>query len=253
MGKKDYKVDNLRVRIFDSRLEMGECAGSEAAAAINEVIARCGEANVLFAAAPSQNETLARLCSEKVDWSKVNAFHMDEYVGLDPKHPAGFRNFLKAAIFDRFDFKSVNLINGNAENLKSEIKRYSGLLKEHPLDVCLCGIGENGHIAFNDPSVADFNDKALIKIVELEEKCRMQQVHDGCFGKLDEVPTHAFTVTIPGMTCAGIMICTVPAITKAEAVKHMLEDGISEACPATILRRHRDARLYLDPDSSSLI
>ena len=250
---KDFKVDALRVRVFSSRNEMGQCAGLEAAKAINDVIAKKGFANVMFAAAPSQNETLATLCAQNVDWSKVNAFHMDEYVGLDPKHPAGFRNFLKAAIFDKFAFKSVNLINGNASNLEDELARYTDLLKKYPLDVCLCGVGENGHIAFNDPSVADFKDSALIKIVKLEEKCRMQQVHYGCFNDISEVPTHAFTVTIPGMTSSDCMLCTVPAITKAEASKHMLNDEVSEACPATILRQHKDARLYLDPDSASLL
>ena len=254
MKIKEYKVDNLNVKIFDSRSEMGQWAGNEAADEIRKVIEKKGFANVMFAAAPSQNETLETLCKRTdIDWSKVNAFHMDEYVDLDPTHPAGFRLFLKKAIFDKFNFKNVYLINGNAENKELVIKEYTQLLKENPLDVCLCGIGENGHIAFNDPAVADFNDSAFIKIVELDQKCRMQQVHDGCFTKIGEVPTHAFTVTIPGMTSAKVMICSVPAKTKADAVKGMLTGAISTVCPCTILRKHQDARLYCDKDSASLV
>lgn len=254
MKLKDYMVDNLSVRVFETRQEMGKCAGDEAAQAIRKAIDEKGYANVMFAAAPSQNETLESLCGHsEIDWFKVNAFHMDEYVGLDPTHPAGFRVFLKRAIFDRFPFRSVNLINGNAQNVDEVIEGYTRLLEENPLDVCLCGIGENGHIAFNDPSVADFNDKAYIKVVELDQKCRMQQIHDGCFDAMDKVPTHAFSVTIPGMCSASTMICSVPAKTKAEAVRAMTTGKISTACPATILRRHKDARLYCDKDSASLL
>lgn len=254
MELKKYNVDNLSVRIFDTRSAMGKCAGDEAAAEIKKVIDAKGVANVMFAAAPSQNETLETLCGHtEIDWSKVNAFHMDEYVGLDPKHPAGFRLFLKRAIFDKFPFKSVNLINGNAENTAEVVEQYTKLLKENPLDVCLCGIGENGHIAFNDPAVADFNDPAYVKVVELDQKCRMQQVHDGCFDNIDQVPTHAFTVTIPGMTSAKVMICSVPASTKAEAIKGMTTGEISTTCPCTILRKHQDARLYCDKDAAAEI
>lgn len=254
MEISNFKVDRLAVKIFDTRNELGNCAGNDAAEEIKKVIAQKGSANVMFAAAPSQNETLATLCNRTdIDWSKVNAFHMDEYVDLDSRHPAGFRFFLKKAIFDKFQFKNIYLINGNAENKNSVIEEYTRLLKENPLDVCLCGIGENGHIAFNDPAVADFNDSALIKIVELDQKCRMQQVHDGCFSKIEEVPTHAFTVTIPGMTKAKVIICSVPAKTKSEAVRDMLKGDISTACPCTILRKHQNASLYCDKDSASLV
>lgn len=245
---------NLSVTAFDTRAEMGAKAGRDAAEMIKQVISEKGTANVMFAAAPSQNETLAELCSDRdIDWSKVNAFHMDEYVGLDADHPAGFRNFLRRAIFDRFDFASVNLLNGNADDPEEEAKRYGALLEEYPLDVCLCGIGENGHIAFNDPPVADFNDRVKVKTVKLDEICRNQQVNDGCFDSIEEVPTHALTVTVPGMTAAKHMYCSVPAATKAAAVRHMLEDGISEKCPATILKEHGDAHLYLDSDSAALL
>lgn len=251
---KEFYCDKLHVRVFDSRAAMGECAGREAAECIKELLKTRESINVMFAAAPSQNETLAELIRDPdIDWSRVNAFHMDEYVGLAPEHPAGFRNFLNRAIFGLKNFKSVNLINGNAADAWQEAARYDQLLRDHPLDVCLLGVGENGHIAFNDPPVADFADSAFVKVVELEARCRQQQVNDGCFETIDQVPTHALTVTIPGLTHAGAMFCTVPAATKAEAIDHMVHDAVSTACPATILRRHDCAKLYTDPDSGSRI
>ena len=245
---------------------MGETAGKEAAAYIKDLLRQKESINVMFAAAPSQNETLAELIADaEIDWSRINAFHMDEYVGLAPEHPAGFRNFLNRAIFGLKNFKSVNLINGNAADAWEEAARYDQLLRDYPLDVCLLGVGENGHIAFNDPPVADFEDRMYVKVVELEQRCRQQQVNDGCFDELALVPTHAITltcpaltagtkmltVTIPGLTQAGAMFCSVPAATKAEAISHMVNDEISTACPATILRRHNCAKLYVDQDAGS--
>lgn len=247
---KDFYCDKLRVRVFETRKEMGDCAGAEAAAILRKLLAERESVNVMFAAAPSQNETLAALLEDSyIDWSRINAFHMDEYAGLDPAHPAGFRNYLRRAIFDRKPFKSVHLINGNASDPIREAQRYDALLREHPLDLCILGVGENGHIAFNDPPVADFQDKSFVKLVELEQRCRQQQVHDGCFEHLSQVPTHALTVTIPGLCQAKIMICSVPAPTKAEAVRQMIQGQISTECPASILRTHSDARLYVDADA----
>lgn len=251
---KEFGKDSLVVKVFDSRKAMGDCAGMEACAVIRELLSSKEEVNVMFAAAPSQNETLAALMEASgIDWSRINAFHMDEYVGIDPNHRASFRNFLRKAVFDLKPFRSVNLIDGNAADCEAEAARYSRLLDEHPLDVCLLGIGENGHIAFNDPSVADFNDPKGVKIVELEDVCRMQQVHDGCFDSFDEVPRHAFTVTVPALLKARHLFCSVPARTKANAVFHMLNDEVGEKCPATALRLEPDARLYLDMDSASMI
>ena len=254
MEIKTMQVEKLPVHIFENRAELGAAAAKDAAARINAVIAEKGEANVIFAAAPSQNETLAVLMADPdIDWSRVNAFHMDEYVGLDEAHPAGFRNFLKRAVFNLKPFKTVHLLNGNAPDANEEAARYSGLLKEHPLDVCILGIGENGHIAFNDPPVADFNDEKLVKVVELEHRCRQQQVNDGCFEAIDQVPTHALSVTIPGLCTAEWMFCSVPAATKAEAVYHVINDEVSTACPATILRKQPHAFLYTDSDSGANI
>lgn len=251
---KDFYCDKLRVRVFDSRKAMGDCAGEEAAACIKKLLAEKETINVMFAAAPSQNETLARLVRDtEIDWTRINAFHMDEYIGLDPAHPAGFRNFLRRAIFDEKPFRSVNFLNGDAPEAQQEAERYDALLREHPLDVCILGVGENGHIAFNDPPVADFDDPKYVKIVELEQRCRVQQVNDGCFETVEQVPTHALSVTIPGLCAAKHMFCSVPAATKAEAIGHIVHDAISTACPATILRRHENAYLYTDADAGKNI
>ena len=246
--------DRLIVQIFRNRSELGCAAGRDAAESIKEAISHRDEANVMFAAAPSQNEMLEILCEDPdIDWSKVHAFHMDEYIGLPEDNPAGFRYYLRERIFSRFSFASVNLLDGNAADPEVEAARYSALLEAHPIDVCLCGIGENGHLAFNDPPVADFHDPLKVKIVRLDAVCRIQQVHDGCFETLESVPTSALTVTIPALTASGCMICSVPASSKAKAVQQTLEGEIGEKCPATILRTHENAHLYLDQDSAGLI
>jgi glucosamine-6-phosphate deaminase len=254
MIQKEFAKDNLRVLIFPNRQAMGEGAGRIAAAYMVDLLREKPEISVLFAAAPSQNETLAYLkrCKE-IDWSRVNAFHMDEYIGLQPDHPAGFGNFLCRSLFDALPFRSVNLINGNAPDIQEETRRYAQLLHTHPLDLTLMGVGENGHIAFNDPPVADFNDPLTVKTVELEEACRRQQVNDGCFPQLSQVPTHAITVTIPAILRAGLLVCSVPGTTKAAAIQAMLEGEISTTCPASILRTHKNAFLFLDEAAAAAI
>lgn len=247
---KQFRAGKLAVIICSDRKQLGLLAGADAAEAIRRAIAEKGEANVMFAAAPSQDDTLRALCADcTVDWSRVNAFHMDEYIGLAETHPAGFRTYLKNRVFNRFTFKSVNLINGNAADIDGETERCAHLLTAHPLDVVLLGIGENGHIAFNDPSVADFSDKAIVKRVKLEQICRMQQVHDGCFASIDEVPAYALTVTIPAIMQGRNLICSAPCATKAEAAARMLRGKINTDCPAAILRSHDHACVYLDADS----
>lgn len=244
------------VKIYDTRAEMGCCAADDIAEAIRGVLARKDVCNMIFAAAPSQNEMLAALIAQPdIDWSRVNAFHMDEYIGLAPDAPQGFANFLRAALFDRVPFRSVNCLDGMAatRDAEGECARYTALLRACPVDITCMGIGENGHIAFNDPPVADFDDPVLVKRVALDEVCRNQQVHDGCFAALDEVPTHALTLTVPALMHAAQVFCVVPAATKAEAVRRTLLGEISTACPASIMRRHPAATLYLDPDSASLL
>ena len=247
---KKITKDLLSVEIYDTRAEMGKAAGALAAKRIKEILAVKEAANVIFAAAPSQNEMLAALIeAEGIDWGRVNAFHMDEYIGLSADAPQGFGNFLKDAIFGKLPFKSVNYINCEAKEVDAECQRYTALLKANPVDVVLLGIGENGHIAFNDPHVADFNDSATVKAVELDEVCRQQQVNDGCFKTLSEVPKYALTLTIPTLVSAKHLVCTVPAATKAWAVGRTVNGEINEECPATIMRKHNSVVMFCDSDS----
>ena len=246
---KAFVKDRLTVRILRSRAEMGKAAARDVAAEMRRLLAQRAEISMIFAAAPSQNETLAALAAEEgIDWGRVNAFHMDEYVGLAPGAPQTFASYLKEHLFDLVPLKSVHLIDpsGDAER---EAGRYAALLGQYPADITVLGIGENGHIAFNDPGVADFRDPLAVKKVPLDEVCRMQQVHDGCFPALSDVPEYALTLTVPSLTRAGAMFCSVPAPSKAEAVFRTVTGPISEECPATILRTHPHAVLYCDPDS----
>ncbi len=243
------KSGNLTVKIYDTRKELGEAAAQEAAAALKKVIEEKGEANVIFAAAPSQNEFLEALCRFDVDWTKVRGFHMDEYIGLPADAPQGFGNFLRRGIFEKVPFCSVEYINGGAEDIEGEIARYSALLEKYPVDIVFMGIGENGHIAFNDPAVCHFDDRNLLNRVALDEICRNQQVHDGCFARLDLVPTHALTLTPLALTRAKKLLCMVPGSTKTNAVTKTVLGEIREMVPATIMRMHQDAVLYVDRDS----
>ncbi|MBR2988372.1 MAG: glucosamine-6-phosphate deaminase [Clostridia bacterium] len=248
------QVDKLTVKIFETRKRMGECAAKDIKDRIVALLSEKSEINTIFAAAPSQNDVLVALVNdEEIEWNRINAFHMDEYVGLSKDAPQGFGNFLKAHIFDLVPFKSVNLIDISATDPELECERYGKLLSQNPADIVVMGIGENGHIAFNDPPVADFNDKRMVKPVKLDEVCRNQQVNDGCFKSIDEVPTHALTLTCPTLVSAPHLFCIVPAPTKASAVKRTLTGSIDESCPASILRTRDGAILYLDKDSSSLL
>ncbi len=216
---KQIVADKLKVNIYESRAKMGCGAADDIAQAMAELLKTKAQINIIFAAAPSQNEVLASLCeNETIDWKRINAYHMDEYVGLPSGAPQAFSNFLRVAIFNKVPFKSVNLINPTVTDPKVEAERYAKLLKDNPADIVVMGIGENGHIAFNDPHVADFNDAALVKVVDLDDVCRMQQVHDGCFAKLDDVPKYALTLTVPALTTPKYRFCVVPAYTKAQAV-----------------------------------
>lgn len=247
---RKFKVDLLTVRVFESRAEMGAAAAGACADAMARALAKKDALNMVFAAAPSQNEFLAGL--RGTDFTRVNAFHMDEYAGLPRKAPQRFAAFLTEALFGRAAFRSVNLLDSEAD-AEAECARYAALLAAHPCDIMCMGVGENGHIAFNDPHVADFHDPKAVKLVELDETCRMQQVHDGCFEKLDDVPKRAMTLTIPTLVAPEVIFCVVPAKTKAAAVRAMLTGPVSEACPASILRTRPGATLWLDADSASLL
>lgn len=253
MLRKQFLVDKLTVKVYDNRQSMGLAAGKEAVAYLKELLAEQEEVWAIFGAAPSQNEILAALvAAEGVDWTRVHAIHMDEYVNLAEDAPQGFGNFLRRAIFDKLPFASVEFI-GSMGDPQEKIDRYTALLSRHKIDAVFMGIGENGHIAFNDPHVADFNDPKPIKIVDLDQKCRQQQVNDGCFTKLEDVPTHAITLTVPTLFSGTRLFCVVPAPTKADAVRATVEGSISELCPATVMRMHDNATLYCDSDSGKYI
>lgn len=253
-GIISFKKDELLVKIIPDRNEMGRVAANEVTAKIIELQAVQDEVNMIFAAAPSQNEFIADLISRpEIDWNRINAFHMDEYIGLDSAAPQAFGNFLKERIFSKVPFKSVNYLNGQAEDLDKECERYSQLLVNNPVNIVCLGIGENGHIAFNDPPVADFKDPKLVKVVDLDFTCRQQQVNDKCFDLLDEVPRQALTLTIPALLKGEYLYCIVPATNKAQAVFNTLNGEISEECPATILRTKENVILYLDAASSALL
>ena len=249
-----FEAEKLKVQIYRTRDELGAAAAAAVAARMRELLSRQGRVVMTFAAAPSQNEFLAHLCEEKgIDWGKVIAFHLDEYVGLPPDAPQGFGNFLRRHLFDKVRPGTIYFMNGNAPDVEAECRRYAELLEANPIDIACIGIGENGHIAFNDPPVADFNDPKKVKVVALDERSRLQQVHDGCFDSLEEVPKLAITMTVPAILSAKAIFCMVPAKSKAEAVRAALRGPVTVSCPASILRRHDDATLYLDSDSASLL
>lgn len=209
---------------------------------------------MVFASAPSQEEFLEELSqSQGIAWNRITAFHLDEYIGLPGDAPQNFGRFLRVRLFEKVRPGKIYYINGMAKDLEAECNRYASLLMNHPLDIACVGIGENGHLAFNDPPVADFQDPRLVKMVDLDPISQQQQVNDGCFDDLEEVPRNAVTLTIPAIFSAKSIFCMVPGPTKADAVRMTLEDPLSSACPATILRKHGDATLFLDCDSAKWI
>jgi len=251
---RKFHADSLEVRIYDSRNEMGSSAASDIKLCILQLLEKKDTINMIFAAAPSQNEVLAALANDTaIPWNRINAYHMDEYIGLPKEAPQLFGNFLYNHLFGLVPFASVNYIDSAAADPAAECERYSKLLCDNPADIVVMGIGENGHIAFNDPPVADFNDSKKVKTVKLDPICRQQQVNDGCFASIDLVPTEAVTLTVPALAAANHLFCIVPALTKAPAVKSTIYGKIGESCPATILRRHPNAILYLEKDSASLL
>jgi glucosamine-6-phosphate deaminase len=251
---KELKIDDLEINVFQSRIKMGEAAASVVGKQIVKLLNEQEYVNIVFASAPSQNEFLAALIKQAgIDWKRVNAFHMDEYIGLPENAPQKFGSFLHERIFKHLPFHSLNYINGNAPDSFAECGRYAELLHEYPSDIVCLGIGENGHLAFNDPHVADLNDPLRVKIVDLDFECRRQQVTDGTFDTLNCVPKLAITLTIPTLMAGKYVYGIVPGKNKAAAVYNTLYRNISEQCPASALRRHPQAILFLDEDSAALI
>ncbi len=245
-------VDELDVRVYRTERELGRAAAEEAAVILRDAIDRRGEARVIIATGNSQLGFFEALRAvEDVDWSKVRAFHMDEYIGIDERHPASFRAFLRREIVDPLGVGAFHLIEADEADPQRCIDAYAEALHRYPPDLCCMGIGENGHLAFNDPPFADFDDAAVAKIVELDEVSRLQQVGEGHFPDLASVPTRAVTLTIPTLIAPKRVLVMVPERRKAEAVAATLEGPVKKSVPASVLRRVPQATLFLDPESAS--
>jgi glucosamine-6-phosphate deaminase len=245
------KIASLDVRVYPTRLAMGEAAADEVARRLRRVVQERASARVMFAAAPSQLEFFHALLKHGgIPWDRVDAFHMDEYIGLPADAPQLFGPYLRRHLFDHRPFRSVHYLNPVAADPVEECARYSALLGESRLDIVCLGIGENGHLAFNDPPVADFSDPLRVKVVELDHACRLQQVADGAFDSIEQVPPRAMTVTIPALLAGDHLSVVVPGPRKSAAVAAALTGTVATSCPASILRTHPDAVLYLDSDAA---
>lgn len=251
-----FSVESLSVEVHPTARALGQAAARAAAAYLREVIDRRGGARVIFACAPSQDAFLAALvqpevCGTEVDWRKVTAFHMDDYIGLKADHPQSFRSYLQSHFLSRVDIGRFFPLEADDADCGAACARYAELLRTAPIDLVCMGVGENGHIAFNDPPVADFDDPEWVKVVELDEACRQQQVNDGCFSSIGEVPRRAITLTIPNFRQARRLSIHVHGLRKAAAIRDALRGPLTTACPASILRTHPNATLYLDRDAAS--
>lgn len=250
-----FHADKMVVQVYSDRQPMGQAAALAVAGRMRQLLALNEDGvSMLFAAAPSQSGFLTEISKAPgIDWKKVIAFHLDEYVGLLPTNSQSFVNYLKTRLFDRVKPGRVEFLDGMAKDPNAESERYAALLAKRPIDIACVGIGENGHLAFNDPHVADFKDPKKVKVVALDPACIQQQVNDGCFSHVSLVPKKALTVTIPTIMSATYVYCIVPGPRKAAAVKTALRGTISRACPATVLRTHANAMLFLDSESARLI
>jgi glucosamine-6-phosphate deaminase len=250
-GARLVHAGRLRVEVYPDRPSMGAAAARVVAAEVRSLIARDGKAGVIFASAPSQNEFLAALrVAPGIDWSKLDAFHLDEYVGIGPDHPASFRRFLVERLFAHVPVAAFHGLDGRAPDAAAECARYAALLAAHAPSLVLLGIGENGHLAFVDPPMCDFREPRDVRVVELDEPCRAQQVHDGGFARVEDVPRLGLSLTVPYLMRVPRAVAIVPGPAKRAAVQAAVAGPLTTACPASILRRHRDATLFLDEASA---
>jgi glucosamine-6-phosphate deaminase len=248
-----FKTADARVWIYESAAAAGMAGAAQAAQLILTAIAAHGRARIIGATGNSQIPLVEALVHEDIDWRAVELFHMDEYIGIKANHPSSFRLWIRTRLEEEVHPHVTHYLNGDAGDLDAEIARYSSLLEEGPIDLAFIGFGENGHIAFNDPPVADFNDPALVKVVTLDDACRKQQAGEGHFPDVASVPKEAITITCSGLFRARAWICCVPEQRKAEAVRNAIEGSVLESCPASLVRRHPNAYVYLDSDSASLL
>ncbi len=240
--------------VFADKEAMGAAAAGAAAEEIKAAVVDKGQANIILATGASQFEVLKNLiAAEGIDWSKVVMFHLDEYIGIGQEHPASFRKYLQERFVDEVSgLKAVHFVDGDAEDPQTECDRLGGIIAAHPIDVALVGIGENGHLAFNDPP-ADFETEDAYIVVDLDEKCRRQQLGEGWFATLDDVPARAISMSIGQIMKSRCIVCSVPDLRKAEAVKGALEGQVSNMCPSSILQEHENCTLYLDEPAASLL
>ena len=249
---KRFQIENLKVETYQTREEAGIAAAEAAAKGLNLLGQKYGDISVIFATGASQLETLrALVLIPGLPWDRVRGFHMDEYVGISPDHKASFRKYLRSNLTQYVQMQRFFEVNGSSPDPEAECRDYAESMQVVSPQLCLLGIGENGHLAFNDPGVADFNDPLDMKIVDLDDECKRQQVAEGWFKSTNEVPSQAMTLTIPALFRVPKLIVSVPGIRKAAIVNRALHNAISTACPATILRTHPDCTVYLDDESAS--
>ena len=243
--------DRMQARIYRSNELMGQAAAADFAGITSNILGKQKTAAVIFACANSQLTFLKAIKGIKeIAWDRISVFHMDEYLGMSDRHPASFARFIREKLVDDVHPAGFYPLNGNASDVKGELKRYTNLMRKYPPDVCVLGIGENGHLAFNDPP-ADFHTKELIHVVNLDLVCRTQQVNEGHFPTLDDVPKQALSLTVPALIAPKHVLAIVPEKRKAAAVQACLERPVSPDCPASILRTQSNVVLYLDQDSAS--
>jgi glucosamine-6-phosphate deaminase len=248
---KRLKFDQLSVEIHPTRDAAGEAAARAAAETLVSLHQTHASIAVIFATGASQISTLAALIAlEGIPWTQITGFHMDEYIGLPVDHPASFRRYMREKLTDRVPMKQFHEINGNALDPQRTAVAYAEQLRAAAPQLCLLGIGENGHLAFNDPPVPDFSDPLDAKVVELDRMCREQQVAEGWFADIADVPESAITLTIPALMRVPRLIVSVPGMRKAAIVRRALHDAVSTDCPATALRSHPGATLFLDLESA---
>ncbi|MHC4425007.1 MAG: glucosamine-6-phosphate deaminase [Planctomycetota bacterium] len=240
--------------IYKTKQEMGAAAAAQAAQVIKEAMANKGQVNIILATGTSQMEMLKNLVSaDGIDWPKVTMFHLDEYIALGADHPASFRKFLNERFVDKVTgLKALHFVNGDADDPQQECQRVGSVIAEHPIDAAMIGIGENGHLAFNDPP-ADFETEEPFIIVELDERCRKQQLGEGWFETLKQVPRQAISMSIRQIVESACLIVTVPDKRKAEAVKNALEGQVTPMCPASMLQQHSNCKIFMDAEAASLL
>lgn len=243
----------MKVHLFEKKSDMGVAAAVKAAQLINEVVQRHGEANIILATGASQFEMLSALVVEPIEWNKVGVFHLDEYIGLSSSHPASFRNYLQKRFVDKVpNLRTFHAVNGESTDAAEECHRLSKIIRAVRIDLACVGIGENGHLAFNDPP-ADFETDEPFIIANLDRACRKQQVGEGWFPSIENVPTQAISMSIQQIMKSSSIVCTVPDRRKADALKKTIEGEVSNMIPASILQQHKDCHIFADEEAGSLL